>query len=137
MAPYGDLRHMAPYGDCAIFLWRNRHMAPSAPYGARIWRNHHMAPSGAIWRHLMELFKMARKWRHMAPFAPFPPYGAISCFCQMKNGGAPFLSPSTPFNGAIWRKWRHVRHMARKWRHFRAIWRHMARKWRHMAHVPI
>ena len=127
MAPYGDLRHMAPHGDCAIFLWRNRHMAPSAPYGARIWRNHHMAPSGAIWRHLMELFKMARKWRHMAPFAPFPPYGAISCFCQMKNGGAPFLSPSTPFNGAIWR------HLAPSgaiyWRHLApsgAIWRHMA-----------
>ena len=56
-------------------------------------------------------------WRHMSPFAPFPPYGAISCFCQMKNGGAPFLSPSTPFNGAIWR------HLAP---FIGAIWRHLA-----------
>ena len=101
-----------------------------------------MAPYGAYasykWRYL--------KWRHMAPFkwrqqvrhfhrchnikmAPFKkrPYGAISCFCQMKNGGAPFLSPSTPFNGAIWR------HLAPSgaiyWRHRApsgAIWRHMA-----------
>ena len=113
----------SPYG--AITIWRNRHMAQPPYFGAiwrwllapyfygAIWRNRHMAiaPSFygaicaiAIWRQNMTQTPYGAIYSDCAEMAPFAPYGAIFCFCQMENGDAPFLSPSTTFNGARWRK---------------------------------
>ena len=129
---------MAPYGGRAIF-WRHIAVAPYfygaiwrfAPYGARIWRNHHMAPSGAIWRHLMEAFKMARKWRHMAP------YGANGAICAIWRHFL-FL-PNEKWRCAIFiatnaMRWRHMAPSgAIYWRHmapYGAIWRENGAIWR-------